>query len=148
MENYEINAKTLAIIPINKEMCKIIEEEEEFVVELSQLKIIDNSCKFFGSSYEGRLSGTKAITGISHKAPIIIEESRKIIFFPIKSPRLDTCVWISFNNLDTYYQEKENIIIKFFCGKRIELNISYKILDNQVLRSSRIDSILTKRINL
>ncbi len=146
MENYEINRNTLAILSCGKEKSKIIEDDKEFYVNLSPLKIIDNSCKYFGSSYDGRFSGTKSILGISHKSPIIIEESSKIIFFPTTSPRLERCSWISLNNISDYYKLYGDTIIKFNCGKKIKLEISYGIIDNQVLRSSRLESIFSKRL--
>ena len=99
MNDYEINAQTLAIIPLKEGKSKVIEVNNSFIINKTPIKIIDNSCKFFGSSYEGRFSGTKNLTGITHKSPIIVEESRKMIFFPTKSPRLDSCIWISFNNI-------------------------------------------------
>ena len=61
MENYEINKETLAIIPIEEELSRVVEEKKEYIVRTSVLKIIDDSCKFFGSSYEGRFEGTKTI---------------------------------------------------------------------------------------
>ena len=54
MNNYEINNRTLAIIPIKNKISKIIEIDGEFYVNENPIKIIDNSCKYFGSSYEGR----------------------------------------------------------------------------------------------
>lgn len=42
--------------------------------------IIDQSCRSFGSSYLGRHEGTKHLTGINYKAPIIIEETQSMIF--------------------------------------------------------------------
>lgn len=147
MNDYEINAQTLAIIPLKEGKSKVIEVNNSFIINKTPIKIIDNSCKFFGSSYEGRFCGTKNLTGITHKSPIIVEESRKMIFFPTKSPRLDSCIWISFNNILNYKRENNNSVIKFCCGKEIKLNISYNIIDNQVLRSTRLESILNKRIN-
>lgn len=146
MENYEINRNTLAILSCGKEKSKIIEDDKEFYVNLSPLKIIDNSCKYFGSSYDGRFNGTKSILGISHKSPIIIEESSRIIFFPTTSPRLERCSWISLNNISDYYKLYGDTIIKFNCGKKIKLEISYGIIDNQVLRSLRLESIFSKRL--
>lgn len=146
MNDYEINRKTLAIIPIDKEKSRIIEEDEDLIVNKKAIKIIDNACKFFGSSYEGRFKGTKNLTGITHKSPIIIEESRKIIFFPTNSPRLDKCIWLSFNNIINYKSNGKNCIVQFSCGKKINLHASYAIIDNQILRSTRLESILTKRI--
>lgn len=147
MNDYEINVQTLAIIPLKEGKSRVIEENNSYIVNKTPMKIIDNSCKFFGSSYEGRFSGTKTLTGITHKSPIIIEESRKMIFFPTKSPRLDSCIWISFNNILKYEQKENNSIIKFCCGKVLELDISYNIIDNQILRATRLESVLNKRMN-
>ena len=146
MNNYEINKETLAIIPIEEEISKVIEEEKEFIINASVMKIIDDSCKFFGSSYEGRFEGTKTIMGISHKSPIIIEETRKIIFFPTTSPRINTCSWISLNNIKEYYKSNSNTVIVFSCGKKVKLQLSYPIVDNQVLRATRLEALLNKRI--
>ena len=147
MKEYEINTQTLALIPIKENKTKIIEMNKEFMVYLPCKEIIDNSCKFFGSSLEGRVNGTKTLTGITHKAPIIIEESKKIIFFPTKSSRTTTCCWISYNNILKYEDILDGVLITFSCGKQIKLGISYTIIDNQVLRSTRLESVLTKRIN-
>ena len=59
------------------------------------MKIIENSCRYFGSSYNGRHIGTKNLTGINYKSPIIIEETKNIIFFPTTSPKQSDCSWIS-----------------------------------------------------
>ena len=104
MEQYDINMGTLAIIPIDEDSTKIIEVDNEFIVKENSLKIIDNSCKFFGSSYKGRLEGTKNMIGVNYKAPIVIEDSKNIIFFPISSPRLHECFWISFKNIESYHK--------------------------------------------
>ena len=87
---------------------KLIEKTKTFVVDLTPMKIIENSCAYFGSSYQGRFLGTKNLIGISHKAPIIIEESREIIFFPTNSPRIYECAWISLKNLQNYKKGKDN----------------------------------------
>lgn len=148
METYEISKQTLAIIALNEETSKIIEEDKEFIINRSSKKIINDSCKFFGSSYEGRFQGTKTMLGISHKSPIIIEESSEIIFFPTSSPRLDMCSWISLNNIKDYYKDKKNTIINFSCGKVLNLDISYGIIDNQVLRATRLQIILKNKKNM
>ena len=148
METYEISKQTLAIIALNEETSKIIEEDKEFIINRSSKKIINDSCKFFGSSYEGRFQGTKTMLGISHKSPIIIEESSEIIFFPTSSPRLDMCSWISLNNIKDYYRDKKNTIINFSCGKVLNLDISYGIIDNQVLRATRLQIILKNKKNM
>lgn len=147
MENYEINMDTLIILPYEKGKSRVIECKREIIVNCLPIDIIDNSCKFFGSSYDGRFNGTKNMLGISHKSPILIEESKKIIFFPTKSPRLSECSWISLNNIESYERFDDSSIIKFYCGKELKIKLSYGILDNQVLRATRLESILNKRMN-
>jgi competence protein ComK len=145
MQNYEINNDTLAIIPISNYKSKIIEKNNVIEVDMTPIKIIDNSCKFFGSSYKGRLYGTKNLIGVSHKAPIIVEESREIIFFPTNSPRLYDCAWLSLKHINDYKRNLDNSAVTFNSGYNLELEISYGSLDNQILRAARLESVLRKR---
>ena len=145
MQNYELNMDTLAIIPLNANETKIVEKDDEFIIRLSSMKIIDDGCRFFGSTYAGRMEGTKSMIGINYKAPIIIEETTPIIFFPTISPRLEACSWISFKDVDKCIKEDKKSIIIFKNGTKLELNLSYKILQNQILRSSYLNSMLISR---
>ena len=148
MNYYEISCNTLAIIPENEKKCIVYEKDKNIEIYAKSTKIIDNSCKFFGSSHIGRSEGTKNLINISHKAPIIIEETRQIIFFPTTSPRLYNCAWINLNNIKRYYKLENYTIIEFYCGKKIKLLCSYSVIDNQVLRSSRLKQVLNERINI
>ena len=147
MDTYEINDDTLAIIPVGEYKSKIIEKDRTFMVEIPPMKIIQDSCEYFGSSYEGRYLGTKNLIGISHKAPIIIEESKEIIFFPTSSPRLYECAWISLKNVANYRKDVGNTLIVFNNGNLLNIDISYHSLDNQVLRATRLESVLRLRKN-
>lgn len=144
MNNYEINSNTLAIIPIKNNTSKVIEVNNEFYINNKPINIIDHSCKFFGSSYEGRHIGTMNMIGKSYKTPILIEETNNIIFFPTLSSKSDECCWISLNNLDNYVIDDINSIVIFKNGYKLNLNISYGSLENQILRSTLLDSIIRK----
>ena len=61
--NYEINNETLAIIPIDENKTKILEVNNEYIIEKSPYKIMENSCSYFGSSLQGRLAGSKNMLG-------------------------------------------------------------------------------------
>ncbi len=144
MNDYEINENTLAIIPrANKS--QVYEKKNIFIVNKTVHSIIEESCKYFGSTLEGRKLGTTFLTGITHKAPIIIEESKEIIFFPTASPRLNTCSWISLNNLEKYEKKDNKMKLIFNNHAEIFIDISYEIINNQVLRATRLESILRKR---
>ena len=146
MKNYEINSDTLAIIPLSSSVSKVIEFENTLEINNSTKNIIDNSCRYFGSSYKGRFEGTKNILGVNYKAPIIIEETKPLIFFPTSSPRFDECIWLCLNNIENYYRNNnKSSYIKFKNGDKLLLDISYASLDSQILRASRLDLLLRNR---
>lgn len=146
ISEYEINISTLALLPVIDVGTLVLEADSEFKVNKKTTKIIDNSCRYFGSSLIGRQDGTKNMIGTSIKAPIIIEESKEIIFFPTASPRIENCSWISYNNLLKYEKIDKNLTRLYFCGERnLDLDISYNIIDNQVTRCIRLEKALLKR---
>jgi len=145
LDIYEINESTLAIIPITKKTSRIIEENNIYLINQNTTDIIDHSCKYFGSSYEGRHEGTKSLTGLYYKTPILIEETREIIFFPTNSPRLDNCYWISFKKIKDSKIDNNLTKIIFENNLEISIDISYQSLQNQILRSSLLESIIRRR---
>ncbi len=146
MEEYEINEYTNAIIAQADKKTKVVEDEREFIVEKKAFKIMDDSCKYFGSSYQGRFEGSKKILGSKiYKAPIIVEETRGMIYFPTTSARLDDCSWFSLQKIKRVEKKEYKTEIYFQNNKNIVLDISYESFQNQLLRASRLDSILRQR---
>ncbi len=146
MQDYEINEKTLAILPFSKTKSIIYEGYDCFIIEKSVNKIMDSSCRYYGSTIEGRQKGSTALTGLTYKVPIIISEENNYIFFPTASPRLKECAWISLNNIKKYYLKNDKIYLEFLNKEKIELSISSNILKNQILRATLLESAIRKRI--
>lgn len=146
INEYEINSSTQAIIPINDHQTKIYEEESEYIVEKSANKIINYNCNFYGSSYDGRCEGTKSLIGAKSKLPIIIEESRGIIFFPTTSVKRKQSAWISLNNVNSFHKNDKNSYVIFKDGRKLNLDISLFSLENQYCRAIMLKSKLVDRM--
>lgn len=146
---YEINKNTLAIIPVDFQKSKILETNNEYLIEEKGFKIIEDSCKYFGSSYEGRFQGTKKLIGVTHKSPIIIEETSSMIFFPTVSSLRNDCMWFSLNNIKDYDHGSDlnKTLILFSNGEKMELDIPYGPFNNQMLRATRLKMVLLDRIS-
>ena len=144
MKEYEINSETLALISLDNKT-KVFENSKTFLVDKDTSSIMEDSCEYFGSSLSGRQKGTEKLIGVSYKAPIIVEESKNIIFFPTNSPRSKSCNWISLNNLERYYTKNNKIVIEFKNKQKIMLDMSFGIIDNQILRATRLESVLRGR---
>lgn len=145
MKNYEINSKTMAIIPISNNITRIIEENDEFFINKNAFQIVDHSCKYFGSSYEGRHIGTISMLGIAYKTPILIEETQNIIIFPTLTPKASDCCWILLDKIKDYKKIDKKSKIIFKNDYELSLNISIGSLENQIYRSTMLDSIIRKR---
>ena len=82
---YEVTPLTLAVLAKKdghgKVNTVVIEEKGEYIVKDSPTKVMDEACKFFGSSLKGRQDGTRDISKITHKAPIAVDPSSGMYFF-------------------------------------------------------------------
>lgn len=148
MENYEINDDTYAVIGTLEGKTRILERENEYVVENDAYHVMDENCKYYGSSYKGRIEASKEILDCSYKLPIIIEETSNLIFFPIKSSILEDCTWLNLDNILKVEKEGTKSKVIFPNGKYILLDSSKLSLDNQIYRATKLSAIMKKRIEL
>ena len=147
MESYEINKDTVALVPKDDNKTIVYETDDSFVVDETPLQIMEESCEYFGSSFEGRQTGTLKMLGYTHKVPIIVEESKDLIFFPTLSPKNEGCSWISYNHVFKPDKFKDKTILELKNGKKILINSSVAIIDNQLYRCSRLKDTLLVRKN-
>ena len=146
MKDYEINDETLAIIPDDIWNSIVVEDNCDYEVSRKPIDIVDYSCKYFGSSYHGRKVGSKDVLNSSYKLPIVVEDTTNLVFFPTTSPLDEDCSWISLKNIKEYRRIDDlNTEVEFKNGKIITVGISYNSFNNQVLRASRLESILRNR---
>ena len=142
---YEIDLSTIMLMGIDEDNTKIVTMDSEFIISENSKKIVDNSCKFFGSSLVERGNVTKRLINISNKAPIFIEETKNIIFFPLRSTREKVNIWISFNNLESYEQVGRKTLLKFNNQHELLIDYSYYMVDNQMTRCMMLDYMAKKR---
>ncbi|MBQ8892706.1 MAG: competence protein ComK [Bacilli bacterium] len=148
IETYEINKDTCAILNINNEVSKIIENEQEYFLPKKSFEVMEDSCAYYGSSFDGRLKGTKMILGGNYKLPIIVEESNSIIFFPTNGTNNEKCSWISLNKVEKYEPKGGYTKVTFFGGKSIVLKITCTSFELQLLRAARLQTLLNRRAEM
>ena len=147
MNNYEINEETYAIISKDIGKTMVIEKSNDYEIDNDAYKVMDESCRYYGSSYKGRLEAAKTLLDCSYKLPILVEESSVLIFFPIKSSLLEDCCWINLNSIENIEKVNNKSKITFKNGKEMIFDISKLSLENQIYRSAKLESIIFRRIN-
>lgn len=145
---YEISKGTLAVVPNEVDSSLIYEDEERYIINEKPFSIMDDSCKYFGSTYEGRKNGAREILGAEYKVPIVIEDSNNLIVFPTTSPSSEECCWIALKRVKNIEKVDGNNT-KIIFDNNIELIVpsSYRSIENQLSRASRLDIILRNHKN-
>ena len=145
---YEINKGTLAVVPNAEVGSLVYEDDERYVINQTPFSIMEDSCMYFGSTYEGRKQGAKKILNAEYKIPIVVEDSNNLIVFPTTSPYSDDCCWISLKRVKNIEKiDANNTKIIFDNNREIIIDCSYRSLENQISRASRLDIILRNHKN-
>lgn len=147
MENvqYEISSETCYISYKDEKRCTVKSIKAETEINMNIQKYINYNCEYYGSSFEGRKRGSQSILGMKYKLPIIIEESREIIFFPTSAYDKEDCSWISLNNIVSYESKTFNTLVTFKDGSKHLFDISIDSFENQILRANKLLLILKNR---
>jgi len=101
-------------------------------------KILENSCLYYGSSFNGRIDGAKSYIQSKYLLPIIISDKNEIVLFPVKGVKNDEIIWFNLKYVKNYIKINEFVEIIFFNDFRKKYMISYNIFNNQILKASRL----------
>ncbi|MBR3210366.1 MAG: competence protein ComK [Bacilli bacterium] len=148
INKYEFSKGTLAIVPNDGNTSLVLEDNDKYIISVKPFQIMEDSCRYFGSSYEGRKEGSKSILGAEYKVPIVVEDSSNLIAFPTTSPYADDCIWISLKRVYNIYKvDNYNTKIIFDNQEEIIIPCSFRSIENQMSRASRLDLVLNNRKN-
>lgn len=145
MREYIINENTLAVVMMDKLRCLVIEKYDEFFIDLPCLEVINNSCLYYGSSYNGRIEASKRLLGKDYKLPIIISEFYDILMFPIGSKLTEVCTWICLNKLENYIIYGNRVELIFNCDRRYNVPVGRKSFESQLLKAYDLSRVLKNR---
>lgn len=145
INEYFINRDTLLIIPSDGKNSKIYDKEDEYLINNKTINIVEESCNYYGSSFKGRCDGSRYILKRDYKLPVIIDEVWEIILVPTSSPNSADCCWICVNNVEDFYEKGNKVVIEFDNKQTYELDISYYVVENQILRGNLLLNKLRKR---
>ncbi|WP_242161756.1 competence protein ComK [Bacillus cereus group sp. BfR-BA-01522] len=143
VENYVINKKTMALLPVilgeKNVITRVIEVEDSFFMFQKPLDIVERSCRKHGSSFLGRKEGTKELTRITHKAPIAISPTDQLYFFPTYSYSRKECAWLSHFHIASNKELADgNLIIRFINVFAVKLEMSKSSFENQQNRTAKL----------
>jgi len=149
---YEISPKTMAVIAVKNDDgtvgSKVYDEEEKRTIHFPPTELIKYACQYFGSSFEGRQSATRDICGFSYKAPITINPTSGMYFFPTNSPNDKYCSWFSHSHIKKIKQAKrQQSKVYFKNGQSVVIDASVGSMKNQWYRTAQFRFVLSERLS-
>ncbi|TDL35366.1 hypothetical protein E2R51_06555 [Jeotgalibacillus sp. S-D1] len=140
---YIINSQTMLLEPCEegyKKKTKVYEKDAPpFIADHPPQEIIQQSCLYFLSSYEGRKISTKSLTNIRHKPPIVIDPVTGVYFFSTHSDTNDQNRWLSLQHLRGYESSANNTTLVTLSGNiEVTLPTSRKSFIQQYLKASHL----------
>ncbi|MBC1373841.1 competence protein [Listeria booriae] len=139
---YEVNPHTMIILPLKTKTgvhSEIFELNDHRISSFTPLFLIKTSCQYFGSSYDGRREGTRYLTGVTHKPPIMVDPASTMYAFPTTSAGRDDCIWIFPQHISEYYDSHYNCTtIRFNNKQKIKISVSFSTFNNQMARVSML----------
>src|SRR5699024_1475720 len=142
--NFEVTPLTYAVLSQELEAGElatyVLDEKQEYIIPTTPTKIIEQACRYYGSSLKGRVEGTKEVSEICYKPPIAINPSNGMFFFPTSSPRLKTCSWIAHSHILTLHpkEDQRTTEIIFKNGRKVIVLVTNVSITNQLQRSAQL----------
>lgn len=141
--NYIIKNDTL-YLRVNNESIYVKEINNEMILNENIIKVLNNSCIYYGSSLKGRILGAKSLIKSKYKLPLIISEKNNLFFINIKDKN-GYEYWLNFQYIKDYKYVDNLLKIFFEYDKSLLINCSWTIFNNQMLKCSRLYVVYSMR---
>lgn len=141
--NYIINNNTV-YLKVKNEDVYVKEINNEITLRENILKLLNNSCIYYGSSLKGRILGAKSLIKSKYKLPLIISEKNNLFFINIKDKN-GYEYWLNFQYIKDYIYIDNLLKIFFEYDKSLLINCSWTIFNNQMLKCSRLYVVYSMR---
>ena len=141
--NYIIKNDTL-YLKVNNESIYVMEINNEMILNENIIKVLNNSCIYYGSSLKGRILGAKSLIKSKYKLPLIISEKNNLFFINIKDKN-GYEYWLNFQYIKDYIYVDNLLKIFFEYDKSLLINCSWTIFNNQMLKCSRLYVVYSMR---
>ena len=141
--NYIINNNTV-YLKVKNEDVYVKEINNEITLRENILKLLNNSCIYYGSSLKGRILGAKSLIKSKYKLPLIISEKNNLYFINIKDKN-GYEYWLNFQYIKDYIYVDNLLKIFFVSDNSLFINCSWTIFNNQMLKCSRLYVVYSMR---
>ncbi|WP_114570497.1 competence protein ComK [Exiguobacterium flavidum] len=145
----KINAQTLALVPCygkyGEPQTLVIKEGSETLEEGHPMKLIEETCLYYGSSMRGRIEAARHILGPHRKTPVLIDWEAQTIFFPTGAKEKAECIWINFKQMKSVQKNGKQVRVEFQTGQAVETDVSAYSIERQRIKTLELAYEMQRR---
>ncbi len=151
-DGHIITRATEAIIPVYNEFghlhSVIYESMEKHFITMTPKKLIEENCRFYFSTFEGRMEAARELLNITQMVPICISERTKIYLFPTCSPRNEECMWLNPVHIKGIYPllaDQSEVILTG--GEKITIPMHKEPLQARIQKTGHLFYCIEQRVH-
>ncbi|WP_273124214.1 competence protein ComK [Bacillus weihaiensis] len=120
--------------------CQMLDKYGEKLVEKDPRFVLNTSCIYYGSDFNGRLESARHILIGKKNLPIMVSLSLGICMIPLSSPMKNDTPWISLRYIEDIQPNGAGSIITFQNDVKVEVNITKNVVEDRRNKASRLFS--------
>ncbi|MCM3443075.1 competence protein ComK [Metabacillus halosaccharovorans] len=130
-----ITESTMALLPHYTNTghlhCTLLDTFGEIQVEGSTSFLLNESCVYYGGSFDGSLKSARRILKGQKNLPIMVSIPLEYCMIPLGSPMKKDTAWVAYQHIKDIDSNGSNSIIIFHNQVNLEVNISKSVLERR-----------------
>jgi competence transcription factor ComK len=125
--------------------CCLFQNNSIIKLNMSSITYIKHLCYEHLFTYQGYIKACKKKFGLKYKIPLYLSDM--IQLFSTKNMRDIDTIWINYAQIRDYKPTDEGVCVYFYDGSSLNVKISYKSLNQQIIRLNTIRDVKVKHFH-
>lgn len=130
-----ITESTMALLPHYTNTghlhCTLLETFGETRIEQNTYFVLNESCVYYGGSFDGSLKSTRRILKGQKNLPIMVSIPLEYCMIPLGSPMKKDTAWVAYQHIKDIDSNGPSSTIIFHNQVKLEVNISKSVLERR-----------------
>jgi len=137
-----ITESTMALLPHYTNTghlhCTLLETFGETRIEQNTYFVLNESCVYYGGSFDGSLKSTRRILKGQKNLPIMVSIPLEYCMIPLGSPMKKDTAWVAYHHIEDVKPKGLNSIIIFYNQVKLEVNVSEDVLMRRIEKAGHL----------
>ncbi|WLR50644.1 competence protein ComK [Bacillus tianshenii] len=125
---------------------KILDDQGVLYLESPPIKVMEESCLYYGSDIWGRWNVAKQILQAKQMLPLTLSVLHDLVMIPLRSPLSSNCEWVSLAQIDSIEAiDAKQTRITFRSGNQLDVALQPNSIETKRYRAAFLRDELIRR---